>query len=223
MSAKGLAEVSFQRQVDYVNVAQRRIAGETFCLEMRDTLPLESGVGVYQLPANVAYLLAIYNGEEPLVSYTVDDIMPSLAGSGGENFVGPQGYALVGLTLYIVPTPVAADELDILFYAYTGDFASDEDIELTHACAIALDHLIEAYLLLDSGETEVGVNCMTLAETDMARLRRAQRGRGGHPGRMRLPGRIPGAGAGGTGVSVGQDQVDETYGSGEYGSGEYGF
>lgn len=221
MSAKGLAEVSIQRQVDYVNVAQRRIAGETFCLETRATFPLVSGTYEYQLPADVSYLLAIYNGTDALNSYTLEDIMPALS-AGPENFIGPQGYALVGLTLYIVPTPAENMELDILYYAYSGDFTSDDELEITHGCVMAMEHLVEGYLLLDSGETEMGVNCIALAELDMLRVRRSMRGRGGHPARLRILG-APGTSGGVSGGSdAGNESTEETYGSGTYGSGEYG-
>jgi hypothetical protein len=220
VSAKGLGEVSIQRQVDYVNVTQRRVSGETFCLETRETFPLVAGTYQYQLPASVSYLLGIYNGADPLVSYTIDEIMPALSGTP-ENFIGAPGYALVGLTLYIVPTPSEDANLEILYYAYSDEFDSDDDLEITHGCVMAMEHLVEAYMLLDSGETEMGVNCVALAETDMARARRSMRGRGGHPSRMRI-GRRGSIGTG-FGGSVGQDAVTETYGSGEYGSGEYGY
>jgi len=188
MAAKGLSDVVFQEQVDYVNDAQKRVSGETFCYELRADFPLTGGVHEYLLPPELSYLISIFNGDQPLDELAVDDLVATLGGPGPGNYVGPQGYALVGTTLYVLPTPSEAQTLTLIYYAYSPDFNSPDELVIEHSCVMAMEHLIEAYLLLDNGETEMGVNCLTLAETDMMRVRRSERGRGGHPDRMRVVG-----------------------------------
>lgn len=185
--AHQLSTLDFQQQVDYVNWMQKRVSGETFALERKTTLTLLQDVGEYALPDDLVALEGIYSGVDPLAELGPDQLLSFLSGATTA-YYGEQGYVIVGTTLYVLPVPTSAGELTVVYYARSGEFQSDDELELDAVGERVLDNLIDAYMLLDYGEPEMGVNVLAQAETDLARARRANRGRGGHSGRMRVMG-----------------------------------
>ena len=179
MVAHYLLGLSSQDQVDYVNVAQQRVAADTLALETKTTLDLTADVYVYELPADLVELEGIYNDAIPLDDLTMDELMTTLSGVGASNYLGPQGYAIVGRSLYVLPIPAGADTLTIVYYQRPPPFTSEDDLSVDGSEMELVEALFDGYVAFDRGETEVGSSIMGRYMADAQRVRAINRGPAG--------------------------------------------
>ena len=177
MPSHFLTTLTTQEQVDYVDSCQRRVCADTVCSETKTTLALTAGQHIYDLPDDLVELEAIFNDLIALDPLTMDDLLATLSGPGAANYLGPQGFAIVGRKLYVLPVPSAADTLTIVYVQRPPAFDSSDELMLSGHERAMMEALLDGMVVYDRGETEVG-SAALLSYLDEARRRRAHnRGR----------------------------------------------
>ncbi len=176
MPSHFLTHLSLQEQVDYVESCQQRVAADTVVREAKTTLALTAGDFTYDLPADLIELEGIYNDTVALDDLTISELMAVLSGTGASNYLGPQGYAVVGRTLYVLPTPAAADTLTLVYVQRPPAFDSQAELELDGAEREILEALLDGNVVFDRGETEVGSAALARYMVEAQRRRAHNRG-----------------------------------------------
>ena len=171
--------LSPQLAIDYRNDAQKRVGADTLALALKATIALTEGTATYALPADLVEFDGIYDGSTRLDALSATELLGALSGAV---FVGPRSYAIVGTTLYVLPTPTAAGELTLMYRARPPDVTSDAGVSLAGEAADLAARLAEASQLLDGGQPELAVNELARYEQDARRLRRQNRAKAGLPG-----------------------------------------
>lgn len=176
---------------DYLGYAEKRVAADTLALQKTQAFtptlaPIDLSAGddlgfstAFPLPDDLVELEGIFNGSTQLVALSEDDLMGVL--SGGSAWVGDQSFCVVGRFLYIVPAP--SGPLTLLYRHLPADYAG-ADLTLTGQEGRLVTRLRDAYVYLDAGQPEVGINEYNRYVQDSLGSRRKNRTRGGTVSRI---------------------------------------
>jgi hypothetical protein len=182
--------VDTQRLVDYTNDCQKRVTAQTGILGTALTVTVPSGTGGLLLPTNLVQLYSVKSGVDEVPAIAARDYVRSV--SLGSSVPATQCHAVIGRTLYLLPSPSVDTDVTLIYAKRSDDIDSGTQLEVSGEYERACERLVGAYILLDDGQPELAARSLADYDADIARLRlRAQRrGIGIGTQRIRLRGTL---------------------------------